>query len=35
VRGGHPLTELGGADHVADTLLDAVDWLLARAPQGT
>jgi len=27
LRSGHPLTETRGADHVADTLADAVTWL--------
>lgn len=39
VRSGHPLPEDGCADHVADDLPAAVDWLLARsqaaAPQTT
>jgi D-glycero-D-manno-heptose 1,7-bisphosphate phosphatase len=35
VRGGHPLTDVTCADHVAGSLLEAVDWLLARTPQGT
>jgi len=28
LRSGHPLTDTRGADHVADTLADAVAWLL-------
>jgi D-glycero-D-manno-heptose 1,7-bisphosphate phosphatase len=35
VRGGHPLSDVTGADHVADTLTEAVDWLLAQPAQGT
>jgi D-glycero-D-manno-heptose 1,7-bisphosphate phosphatase len=27
LRSGHPLTDTSGADHVADTLADAVEWL--------
>jgi D-glycero-D-manno-heptose 1,7-bisphosphate phosphatase len=35
VRTGHPLEDTGGADHVADALEQAVEWLLARsAPRG-
>lgn len=30
LRSGHPLGDTTGADHVADTLADAVDWLRAR-----
>lgn len=34
LRSGHSLTDTTGADHVADTLVDAVDWLTSarRAP---
>lgn len=35
VRGGHPLRDVAAADHVADSLPDAVAWLLARPLQGT
>jgi len=30
LRSGHPLTDTTGADHVADTLAEAVAWLRAR-----
>ncbi|MHC5210059.1 MAG: D-glycero-alpha-D-manno-heptose-1,7-bisphosphate 7-phosphatase [Planctomycetota bacterium] len=35
VHGGHPLSDVTGADHVAASLSEAVDWLLARTAQGT
>ena len=30
LRSGHPLTDTSGADHVADTLADAVEWLTSQ-----
>ncbi|HZL99922.1 MAG TPA: HAD hydrolase-like protein, partial [Planctomycetota bacterium] len=30
LRSGHALADTAGADHVADTLADAVEWLRAR-----
>ena len=30
LRSGHPLTDTSGADHVADTLADAVAWLIRQ-----
>lgn len=31
VRTGHPVTDRGAADHVAPTVVEAIDWLLTRA----